>query len=187
MILLELFWNFFQIGLFTVGGGYASLPLIQSRIVDVNGWMTLNEFTDLIAISQMTPGPIGINAATFVGTRVAGIPGALAATIGNVTPAVIMISILAYIYNKYGQLRFIKGVLGALRPVVVALIASAAVTILLLAVTDANQVFNWTSAILLAVVALGVFIMQKYKWNSLVMMLVTGAAAALLYAFGITF
>ena len=58
MILLELFWNFFQIGLFTVGGGYASLPLIQSRIVDVNGWMTLNEFTDLIAISQMTPGPV---------------------------------------------------------------------------------------------------------------------------------
>lgn len=187
MILLELFWNFFQIGLFTVGGGYASLPLIQSRIVDLEGWMSLAEFTDLIAISQMTPGPIGINAATFVGTRVAGIPGALAATFGNVTPAVIMISILAYFYNKYGQLRFIKGVLGALRPVVVALITSAAVTILLMAVRNTAGAFDWISAILLAVVALGVFVMRKYKVNALIMMLVSGAIAALLYAIGITF
>ena len=84
---LELFWSFFQIGLFSIGGGYAALPLIQAQVVDQYGWMTMTEFSDIITISQMTPGPIAINAATFVGIRIAGLAGAVVATLGCVFPS----------------------------------------------------------------------------------------------------
>ena len=80
MIHLELFWSFFQIGLFSIGGGYAAMPLIQHQVVELHPWLTLEQFSDIITISQMTPGPIAINSATFVGMRIAGISGALVAT-----------------------------------------------------------------------------------------------------------
>ena len=82
MTLLHLLWSFFQIGLFSIGGGYAAMPLIQSQVVDQYGWLTMREFTDLITIAEMTPGPIAVNSATFVGIRIAGFPGALIATLG---------------------------------------------------------------------------------------------------------
>lgn len=81
MIYLELFLELFQVGLFSIGGGYAAMPLIQTQVVDQHAWLTLNEFIDVITISQMTPGPIGINSATFVGIKIAGIGGALVATL----------------------------------------------------------------------------------------------------------
>ena len=80
--LLMLFWSFFQVGLFSFGGGMASLPLIQEQVVDTHAWLTLSEFSDLVTIAEMTPGPLAVNAATFVGIRIAGIPGALLATFG---------------------------------------------------------------------------------------------------------
>ena len=83
MIYLQLFLSFLQIGLFSFGGGYAAMPLIQGQVVDAHGWLSMSEFTDLITISQMTPGPIAINAATFVGIKIAGLPGALAATLSR--------------------------------------------------------------------------------------------------------
>ena len=86
MIYLELFWSFFQVGLFSIGGGYAAMPLIQAQVVDQHGWLSLSEFIDVITISQMTPGPIGINSATFVGIKIAGIGGALVATLGCILP-----------------------------------------------------------------------------------------------------
>ena len=86
MIYLQLFLSFFQIGLFSFGGGYAAMPLIQGQIVKIHGWMTMSEFTDLITISQMTPGPIAVNSATFVGLRVAGYVGAVVATLGCILP-----------------------------------------------------------------------------------------------------
>ena len=95
MVLLELYWVFLQIGAFAFGGGYAVLPLIQKFVVEDRGWMNLKEMTDLVSISQMTPGPIAINSATFVGTKVAGLPGAVVATLGNVTPQFILMTILA--------------------------------------------------------------------------------------------
>ena len=86
MILLELFWSFFQIGLFSFGGGNAAMPFIQAQVVDLHGWLTLTEFADLVTLAEMTPGPIGVNAATFVGTRLGGVGGALIATAGCVLP-----------------------------------------------------------------------------------------------------
>jgi len=91
----------FQIGLFSIGGGYAALPLIENQVLKVHNWLTLEEFADLLTISQMTPGPIALNASTFVGTRVAGISGAIIATVGCVTPSCIIVLILSYFYFKY--------------------------------------------------------------------------------------
>ncbi len=133
MRLLELFWSFFQIGLFSIGGGMAALPLIQSQVVELHGWLTLTEFTDLITIAEMTPGPIAINSATFVGTHIAGMGGALTATLGCVLPSCVIVLLLAKIYAKYGALPMVQGTLSGLRPAVVALIASAGLSILLLA------------------------------------------------------
>ena len=126
MIYFRLFLSFLQIGAFSFGGGYAAMPLIQNQVVTLHGWLNLAEFTDLVTISQMTPGPIAINAATFVGTRIAGTPGALAATIGCVLPSCILVTLLAKIYLKYRNLSLIQGVLKSLRPAVVAMIGQQA-------------------------------------------------------------
>lgn len=160
MIYLELFWSFFQVGLFCVGGGYASMPLIQAQVIDIHGWLTMSEFIDIFAISQMTPGPIGINAATFVGTKMAGVCGAIAATAGFAAPSLLIMLTLAHIVFKYGELGAIKGILNGLRPSVVALIAAAGISFLQLALhpqaqpsPDAVNVGN-AALILLATLAL---------------------------------
>ena len=132
---LDLLLSFFQIGILSFGGGMAALPLISQQVVDKHGWLTLGEFTDLITISEMTPGPIGINSSTFVGIRVAGVPGAVIAMIGYVLPACVLVSVLAKLYEKYRDMTYIQGTLRGLRPAIVALIAAAGVNILLLALT----------------------------------------------------
>ena len=131
-VLARLFVSMLQISAFTFGGGYAAMPLIRAQVVDAKGWMTLAEFADLITIAEMTPGPIQLNAATFAGTRVAGLAGAIFATMGVVAPSLILVTLLAWIYARYHDIAVIKGVLGSLRPAVVALIASAGLSILLL-------------------------------------------------------
>lgn len=177
MIYLELFWTFFQIGLFSIGGGYAAMPLIQSHVVESNNWLTLTEFSDLITIAEITPGPIAINAATFVGTRICGIGGALIATLGCVLPSIIIVSLLAFLYYKFKKLTAMQSVLKALRPAVVAAIASAGLTILILSfwgekgfssdVTDLN-IF----AVIIAGVSL--FILRKFKINPIYVMIGSG-------------
>lgn len=139
MIYLELFWSFVQVGLFCVGGGYASMPLIQAQVIDVLGWLSISEFIDIFTISQMTPGPIGINAATFVGMKVAGFLGAIVATLGFVTPSFILGIILAKLFLKYGNIGVIKGILNGLRPAVVALICSAGMSFIFLALFNTEK------------------------------------------------
>lgn len=128
---LQLFISFLQIGALSFGGGYAAMPLIQQQVVTLHGWLSLSEFTDLITISQMTPGPIAINSATFVGTRIGGFWGALCATTGCVLPSCLLVSLLAWAYLKYGHLSIIQDVLSSLRPAVIAMIASAGFSILI--------------------------------------------------------
>lgn len=178
MIYLELFWAFFQVGLFSIGGGYAALPLIQARVVDAHHWLSLAEFTDVVTISQMTPGPIGINAATFVGTKTAGIPGSLAATLGCVTPSFIIVLGLAYIYTKYNNIDIIQGILGGLRPAVVGLIAASGLSITLLCFFESVEAaFNLASLDVFAVVLfiIGFFALRKFKLNPIYIMLGSGA------------
>ena len=128
---LQLFISFLQIGALSFGGGYAAMPLIQQQVVTLHGWLSLSEFTDLITICQMTPGPIAINSATWVGTRVGGFWGALCATTGCVLPSCLLVSLLAWAYLKYGHLSIIQDVLSSLRPAVIAMIASAGFSILI--------------------------------------------------------
>ncbi len=147
MIYFQLLWTFVQVGLFSIGGGYAAIPVIQSHVVEGYQWLTLSDFTDLVTIAEMTPGPITINAATFVGMRIGGVAGALVATLGAILPALIIVSALAVLYNKFGNLKSVQIVLHWLKPAIVALIASAALSIFINAVwgeqgfsTDATRI-----------------------------------------------
>ena len=131
MIYLQLFFAFLQIGALSFGGGYAAMPLIQAQGIDKYHWISMSDFTSLITISEMTPGPIAINSATFVGTQTAGILGGLAATAGCILPSCIFVTLLAWLYTRYRNLSLMQGILGALRPAVVSMILTAGITILL--------------------------------------------------------
>lgn len=126
MIHLQLLWVFFRVGLFTIGGGYAMLPLIQAEIEN-RGWITASEFVDMIAIAEMTPGAVGVNTATFVGYRLAGLAGALVATTGIALPSLIMVLIISTALDRFRDHPTVEAVLTGIRPVVAGLIASAAV------------------------------------------------------------
>ncbi len=132
MIYWELLLSFMQVGLFSIGGGYASMPLIQAQVVEKHQWLTMAEFSDIITISQMTPGPVAINSATFVGMRIGGIRGAVVATLGCILPSCVIVLALSWVYFKYRDVSAVQGVLSGLRPAVVALIGSAGLTILLM-------------------------------------------------------
>ncbi len=130
MIFFELFITFFKIGLFTFGGGYAMLPLIQEEVI-AHEWMELSNLVNFIAVSESTPGPFAINIATYVGSQMGGVLGAACATLGVVMPSFIIILIVARFYEKYKASKTIKGIMTGLKPAVIGLIGSAAVTIAL--------------------------------------------------------
>lgn len=182
MLLLDLFASFLQIGLFSIGGGYAAIPLIQNQVVTIHGWLTLEEFTDIITIAEMTPGPIAINCATFVGTRIAGLPGAIIATVGCILPALIIVLLLAYLYYKFKNLTVVQGILGALRPAVVAMIASAGLSILLLSLFGEHLKTTAESLNVVAAVSFVVclWVLRKYKANPILVMLGSGLVGMIL-------
>ncbi|NLP00215.1 MAG: chromate transporter [Clostridiaceae bacterium] len=184
MIYLKLFWSFIQIGLFSIGGGYAALPLIQNQVVELNKWLSMEEFVDLITIAEMTPGPIAINASTFVGTRIAGIGGAIISTFGCVLPSLIIVLTLAYFYYRYNQLTIVQGILSGLRPAVVSLIASAGLGIAILTFRgNSTAAFNFSDINLIAVglFTVSFIIMRKFKPNPIVVMIGSGIAGILVY------
>lgn len=125
MILVKLFSIFLKIGAFSFGGGYAMLPFIQKEIIENNHFISIREFLDIIGISQMTPGPVAINSATFVGFKVAGIWGSIVSTIGVVLASFILVLIVSKTLNKFKENKFIKGALLGMRPVLVALVVKA--------------------------------------------------------------
>lgn len=175
MIYLKLFWSFLQVGAFSFGGGYAALPFIQTIIVENNGWLSPAEFTDLITISQMTPGPISINSATFVGLQIAGVGGAIAATIGNILPSFILVTSIAWLYTKYKRLNILQSILTALRPAVVAMISTAGLTIIVGAFWG-EEAIRLTNTNIVAVVLFGlsVFLLMKFKLNPITVIIFSG-------------
>lgn len=176
MIYLQLFLSFLQIGMFSFGGGYAAMPLIQGQVVTLHGWLTMSEFTDLITISQMTPGPIAVNSATFVGMKIAGIPGAIVATAGCILPSCVIVTILARLYLKYRNLDLLQGVLKSLRPAVVAMIASAGILILKDAFWGSGESITLTGTEWSMVVIFGicVLLLRKTKLNPVWVMVLAG-------------
>lgn len=188
MVLLELFWSFFQVGLFSFGGGYAAMPFIQEQVVELRSWLSMGEFVDVVTISQMTPGPIAINAASFVGMKVYGIMGAIVATAGCVTPSCIIVLALAWFYYKYRSMWAIQGVLKGLRPAVVALIASAGMSILLIALFN-GQAETWLDVSITKIdipaaimFAAGLLIIRKFKTNPIYVMAGAGVIGLIVYS-----
>ncbi len=183
MIYLQLFLSFLQIGAFSFGGGYAAMPLIQNQVVQLHPWLSQSEFTDLITISQMTPGPIAVNSATFVGTRIAGVPGALAATIGCVLPSCILVTILAKIYLKYRNLSLLQDILKSLRPAVIAMIAAAGVSILVTAFwgndissLHLDAILSSTNIRAVGIFLLSLILLARFKMDPIHVMLLSGGA-----------
>ena len=184
MILLKLFFAFIQVGLFSVGGGYAAIPLIQEQIVDIYGMMTLAEFSDLITVAEMTPGPISINSATFVGMRVAGIPGVIICSVGCIIPSFCICLILAHFYYKYRSVKGVQVVLSAMRPAVVALIASAGASILMLALFQSeiqNLVVENFRIVEFVIFAVALFLLRKFKMNAITIILGSGVVGTIVY------
>lgn len=186
-MLLKLFFSFLQVGMFSFGGGYAAMPLIQAQVVNEHGWLSITEFTDLVTISEMTPGPIAVNSATFVGIRVAGLPGAFVATLGCILPACILVTVIAKLYLKYRSMSVLQDVLSCIRPAVVAMIASAGISILTSAFWGGIVNFSvadtrWT---LVAIFLICLVLLKKFKLSPILVMFSAGIMKLLLSLAGI--
>ena len=183
-IIWSLFLSFIQVGLFSVGGGYAALPLIQNQIVNIRELMTLAEFADLVTIAEMTPGPISINAATFVGTKLSGLPGALICTIGVIIPSFIICLTLAHFYYKYRNFSGVQTILASLRPAVVALISSAGLSILTLAIFQAEKqdiVLSNFRIVEFLLFVVGLVAIRKFKVGPIPVIFGSGFIGKLIY------
>lgn len=184
MIYLELFWSFFQIGLFSIGGGYAAMPLIESQVVDGHGWLTMTQFADVMTIAEMTPGPIAINSATFVGIQVAGMPGAIIATLGCMFPSCVIVMLLAYIYYRFRGLNMVQGILTGLKPAVIAMIASAGISLVIMALYGQRTLpkdlrsFDTIAAV---IIIADLIILRIWKPNPIYVMAGSGVIGAILY------
>lgn len=153
------------------------MPLIEQQAVILHGWLSPEKFADIVTIAEMTPGPISLNAATFVGTQVAGTPGAIIASIGCVFPSTLIVFLLAFLYYRYKKLSAIEGLLSGVRPAVIALIASAGITLFCMAVygtRDIAAVWKNPNYSCLAIIAIAVFILQKWKVKPLYIMFGSG-------------
>ena len=184
MIYLQLFLSFLQIGALSFGGGYAAMPLIQEQVVTLHGWLSMEAFTDLVTIAEMTPGPIAVNSATFVGTQIAGLGGAVVATLGCILPSCIIVTLLAYIYTKYRKMSLLQGTLTSLRPAVVAMIGSAGISILVTAFwgSEGGTVIrlaqtNWS---LVAIFIICLVLLRKGKKNPIFVMVLAGVLKVIL-------
>lgn len=185
MIYLELFWSFVQVGMFSIGGGYAAMPLIQSQVVTRHGWLTMGEFTDLITIAEMTPGPIAVNSATFVGIRIGGIPGAAVATAGCILPSLIIVSLLAFVYYRYRQLAVLQSIMGSLRPAVTALIGAAGLSILVLVAFDGMAANPSNIQWLECGIFLAAFLVLRLRKKNPILVMVCCGVAELLAGVGL--
>lgn len=183
MKLLLVALAFLQIGLVAFGGGYASLPLIQQIIVTKNNWLTSLQFVDVITISQMTPGPIAINAATFVGTKIAGIQGAILATLANVLPQTILMIVFANLLFKGKKLTFMDNILKGLRPGVVGLIAAATIDMFFTSVIPFANISNIDY---LAAISFVIGLILYWKKVDMLLLILLGAIIGVtLFHFGI--
>ncbi|WP_411551589.1 chromate transporter [Paenibacillus lautus] len=181
--LLKLLAVFFQIGLFSFGGGYAIIPFIQEMVVQTYAWVSQRVFTDIITISQMTPGPLAVNTSTFVGLQIAGIPGAIFATFGCVVSGV-GISILLYrFFQRFNQSRYVFEALNGLKSASAGLIISASATILLLTFlgTSAIREAAYADWIAIGVFAGSLLVLKKWKLNPILLMVLTGTLGAIIY------
>lgn len=179
-ILLVLFFVFFKIGLFSFGGGYAILPLIQADVVDLYKWVNVQQFTDIVAISQVTPGPISLNVATYVGYLIGNKVGfwdafimGTVATIGLILPSVIVMSFFSKFYLKFQDNKYMDNAFAGLKIVVVGLILAAAIMLI-----DKNNFIDWKSAVIFII---SVTLVLKWKVNPILLTVIAAIAGIIIY------
>ncbi|MCK9443995.1 MAG: chromate transporter [Tissierellaceae bacterium] len=170
--LLKLFISFFKIGAFSFGGGYAMLPLIEKEIIHVHGWLSNTEFIDILALSEMTPGPIAINSATFLGFKVAGVFGSAVATLAVILPSFIVMSIIFHFIVKFKNTPYVEWIFSGIRPMVLGLIAAAAVSVGKNAFVDIKSVF---------IAGLLFYMVSFRKFNAILAIVLAGLLGVLLY------
>ena len=171
MILLKLFGSFFKIGLFTVGGGYAMISFVEKEAVEINKWITKKDFLEIVALDTVTPGPIAVNLATFVGYKVHGVLGAIIATVGVVLPSLILVTIIAAFFYAFRTNKIVQAILKGLKPAVIALIAVSIFSLL-----QGKAIFDIKGIIIALVVFIGVVIFKIHPMWLVVMAGITGLA-----------
>ena len=182
MIYLQLFYTFFKIGLFGFGGGYAMLSMIQGEVVTRYDWVSTQEFTDSGAISQSTPGPIGINAATYVGfTATGSIWGSVIATFAVVLPSFILMLTISKFFLKYQKHPAVEAVFSGLRPAVVGLLASAALVLMNVENFGSPTDDTYTFVISIIIFLVAFIGTKKYHANPILMIIACGIAGLILY------
>ena len=175
MMHLNLFFVFFKVGLFSFGGGYAILPLIQHEVVDVNKWISFKEFMDIVAVSQITPGPISINLATHVGYRIGGTLGSTIATTSVILPSIIIISLIVIFLKRFSKLPAVQRIFKSLRITIVGLILAAGIALFV-----KENFIDYKSYIIFASVLIGGLF---FKIGSITLIILSGVAGAILYYF----
>ncbi|MBR5571857.1 MAG: chromate transporter [Oscillospiraceae bacterium] len=186
MIYLQLFYEFFKAGLFAVGGGLATLPFLED-ISQRKGWFTSAQLADMLAVSESTPGPIGVNMATYVGFETAGIPGALCATFGLVLPSLIIILLVVKVLEKFRTNRYVEAAFYGLRPASVAMVASAGLGVAAMALLDLGAaglaVFRWKELALAAAILVLTRFVPKVKNFHPIVFIVLSAAVGIAFGF----
>ena len=186
MLFLQLFYEFFKTGLFAVGGGLATLPFLED-ISQRTGWFTSAQLADMLAISESTPGPIGVNMATYVGFETAGILGALCATVGLVMPSVILIVLVSKVLEKFRTNTYVEAAFYGLRPASVAMVASAgigvAMTTLLNLTASGFAVLRWRELVLAAVIVVLTNFVPKVKKFHPIVFIALAAAVGIIFKF----
>ncbi len=193
MIYLQLFWEFFKVGLFAVGGGMATLPFL-AHMGDATGWFTQSQLMNMLAISESTPGPVGINMATYVGFTTAGVPGAIVATVGEVTPSIIVILIIAALLQQFRRSKYVQFAFYGLRPASTGLIGAACLGVILETLVnfaalsgegvDWAGLFNWRGLALAGVLlVLTTWVKPTKKWHPIVYIVIS-AAVGVAFRFG---
>ena len=175
MTYLNLFFVFFKVGLFSFGGGYAILPLMQHEVVDRNKWISFKEFMDIVAVSQITPGPISINLATHVGYRIGGTLGSTIATTSVVLPSIIIVSLIVIFLKRFSKLLVVQRIFKSLRVTIVGLILAAGIALFV-----KENFIDYKSYIIFTSVLIGGLV---FKIGSITLIILSGVAGAILYYF----
>ena len=176
--LLSLFVSYLKIGFFGFGGGYAMLSLIHSEVVVNHGWLTNSEFSDIVAVSQMTPGPIAINSATYIGYEVAGVAGSVVATVAVCLPALTIMMLITRFFLKLHHNPYVKGVVGGMKPVVIGMIMAAALMLIFPDTSDGASFIDGWSWLIFALTLLA----SVRKINPILLILLSGVAGIAIYA-----
>ena len=191
MMLLRLFWEFFKIGLFAVGGGMATIPFLYD-LSDRTGWFTYTQLADMIAISESTPGPIGVNMATYVGYEMSGVLGSISTTLGFVAPSIIIIVIVSIFLQKFRDNRYVESAFYGLRPASSGLIASAALSVAIVALLADGwsfgtlwQSIRWPAVALAAFLAIVTNLNQTKKWHPIVFLGFSAVVGIVLHFAGV--